>query len=578
MTIHYSKAIKLMAASSLIALAVIQPGQALAKTESTNQLEGSKANTSPVVTHVPVAQQQLVPLRAISEAIGAIVKWDNTTQQVLITRGPLQLTVKLGEDEVTRGVGSSTTKLVMSSPAVIVNGAMSVPLAALNEAFQTELNWNEKEGLTIAEEDVQTVGSHFVHLLQTGQYTKARAMLTAQLQQLMPEALLTQYWAANTAPYGGVGELLSLGEEQNDVHHNALLGYKSKAGIPFGLIVRFNSNGKIDDLFMPLAPAGAYQKPEYDQPDTYIEQEIVVGQGDTALPATLTLPKGEGPFPAVVLVHGSGPNDRDETIGSYKTFRDLAVGLAGQKVAVLRYEKRTREHSLKSALNPSFTVQEETVDDAIAAVQSLQKDSRVEASQIYVLGHSQGGMLVPRILSNDTKKNIAGSIVMAGPSRPLEDVLIEQNEQALKRLKESGQPVEALDAAKQQVELLKQQVALLKDPQYSVTNLPPGFALPNPIWWMDFRNTYAGEAAKDQNVPLLILQGDNDMQVTADHLDGWKKALAARQNVAYKLYPKLNHGFVAYDKPSTGEEYALPGNVPAEVINDIASWLKKQKQ
>jgi len=575
MTMHYSKAIKLMAASSLVALAIIQPSQAFAKTESTTPSGGSNANTSPIVTHVPVAEQHLVPVRAIAEAIGANVKWQGAEQQVLITRGPLQLSVKLGGDEVTRVVDGNTTKVVMSSPAVIVNGAVSIPLTALNEVFQTKLNWNDKDGLSTAAEDVQTAGSHFVQLLQTGQYAKARAMLTAQLQQLMPEALLAQYWAANTALYGGVGELLSLGEEHNAVHHNALLGYKSKAGIPFGLIVRFNSAGKIDDLFMPLAPAGAYQKPDYDKSDAYTEQEVVIGQGDTALPATLTLPAGEGPFPAVVLVHGSGPNDRDESIGSYKTFRDLAVGLAGQKVAVLRYEKRTREHSLKSAMNPSFTVQEETVDDAITAVQSLQKNSRVDASQIYVLGHSQGGMLVPRILNSDVKKNIAGSIVMAGPSRPLEDVLIEQNEQALKRLEESGQPVEA---AKQQVELLKQQIALLKDPQYSVTNLPPGFAMQNPVWWMDFRNTYAGEAAKDQTVPLLVLQGENDFQVTPDHLDGWKKALAARQNVAYKLYPKLNHGFVAYDKPSTGEEYALPGNVPAEVINDIASWLKKQKQ
>ena len=82
------------------------------------------------------------------------------------------------------------------------------------------------------------------------------------------------------------------------------------------------------------------------------------------------MPTGDGPFPAVILVHGSGPNDRDETLGTNKPFRDLAHGLASQKVAVLRYEKRTKQHAdkLKGSALSTFTIKEEAIDDALAAV------------------------------------------------------------------------------------------------------------------------------------------------------------------------------------------------------------------
>ncbi|MCP1307373.1 dienelactone hydrolase family protein [Paenibacillus tyrfis] len=110
-------------------------------------------------------------------------------------------------------------------------------------------------------------------------------------------------------------------------------------------------------------------------------------------------------------------------------------------------------------------------------------------------------------------------------------------------------------------------------PLRAAANVPKNFALGDPVWWFDFRNYRGGEIAKRQSTPLLVLQGDNDFQVTASNLDGWKSALSTRQDVVYKLYPKLNHGFVEFDQPSTGKEYALPGNVPSYVIDDIAGWL-----
>jgi dipeptidyl aminopeptidase/acylaminoacyl peptidase len=329
----------------------------------------------------------------------------------------------------------------------------------------------------------------------------------------------------------------------------------------------------VDDLYLsPTLPNNAYVKPSYDDPAKYSEKEVVIGEGPLALPGTLTTPAGQGPFPVVVLVHGSGPNDRDESIGAVKSFRDLAVGLAAQGIAVLRYEKVTREHPLKSQMMiPMFTVQEETVDDAIRAVELLKKTDGIDPKRIFVAGHSQGGMMIPRIVDAAQGLDLAGAIVLAGPSRPLEDLIVEQMKFQTELARQAGQPTEAMD---QQTAVYEQQLQLIKDPKYSLTNPPQGFMLGNTAWWLDIRNLYAGEAAKNQKVPLLIMQGGNDAQVFPDNLEGWKTALAARSDVQYKLYPSVNHTLVEYEGKSTGAEYSLPANVPDYIIADMTKWIK----
>ncbi|MFB0841674.1 alpha/beta fold hydrolase [Paenibacillus oleatilyticus] len=565
---RWNHSMQQLAVGSLLAAAIVQPVNVLAESApAVQKIAQEAAAATKADAGSSNALARMVPLRTVAEAIGAEVEWDAENRLVTVTRGINQISVKIGERNAkVNGIPS----ISMTEEATIVNDTTLIPLETIRKTFGVSIEWDDANGLTIDPSDVPAAGSHFVYLLQSGQFQAASRMLSDKLRAGLPEAKLAGYWTGNTGILGTPKRLISLKREITAVQRNVLLGYMTEKSTPLGIAVRFDANGKIDDIFMPLPRAGDYNEPDYDKPELYSEEEVTVGEGEAPLPGTLTLPKGEGPFPAVVLVHGSGPNDRDETLGSYKTFRDLAVGLAANNIAVLRYEKRTRVHTLKSALHPAFTVKEETVDDAIAAVHTLQKDRRIDAKRIFVLGHSQGGMLVPSIIESDTQKSIAGAIVMAGPSRPLEDIVLEQNKQALAWAKEAGQPTEGLE---QQVKAMEQQVALLKDPQYSTANVPKDFALGNPVWWFDFRNYRGGEIAKRQSTPLLILQGDNDFQVTASNLDGWKSALSARQDVVYKLYPKLNHGFVESDQPSTGKEYALPGNVPSYVIDDIAGWL-----
>ncbi|MNM91355.1 Alpha/beta hydrolase family protein [compost metagenome] len=288
----------------------------------------------------------------------------------------------------------------------------------------------------------------------------------------------------------------------------------------------------------------------------------------------MTLPKGDGPFPAVVLVHGSGTHDRDASIGGGKPFRDLAVGLASQGIAVLRYDKITYEHTFKVSAEPKFTLKRESVDDALLAVQLLQDNDAIDPAHIFVAGHSQGGFVMPMVVDNDKDHTIAGTILLSAPSSKFTTVLIEQQEELVNRVKKLG-----LDSTpyEQQAAQWTTLASIVDDPKYTVDNIPSQFPLQPAYWWFEQKNYVPTDLAKKQTLPLLILQGENDWQVTMNQYKGWQNALADHKNVEFKSYPKVNHTLAAYNEVSIGSEYYQPYNVSKEIIDDIAKWIKKTK-
>lgn len=522
---------------------------------------------------VPAAIHKAVPLRAYSEAVGAVVTWDADSFTAFVERGDKRLAAKIGANELV----VNEQPIALDKPIELVDEKTVVSLASLNEALGIDADWDEQDAaLVISHEDYELRASAFAAAIAAARTNEARAEMNDNLQSLLPEQLLMQLsQSIGQLARGQLGAQQSAKTTENEVHRNVTIAYGTPFGLPLEIVVRFDKNGKVDEwLALPPSPQALYQPPAYESSELFSEQEVTVGTGAFALPGTLTMPVGDGPFPAVVLVHGSGMNDRDESIGAAKPFRDLAVGLAAKGIAVLRYEKITREHPFKSQQLVPFTANEETVNDAVRAVELLQATPGIDTSAIFVAGHSQGGMLMPRIIDHAPDNALAGAIVLAGPSRPLEDLLIEQLQFQTNLLKQSGQPTEA---AEQQLAVYQQQVKLLKDEQYTADNPPPGFLLGDLQWWLDIRNLYAAEEAVKQQVPLFIIQGGNDIQVFPDNLDGWKKALADRSDVQYELYPKLNHVLVEYEGASTGAEYNLPGNVPVQLIGDVADWIKAHR-
>ncbi|MFD1065605.1 alpha/beta hydrolase family protein [Oceanobacillus locisalsi] len=316
---------------------------------------------------------------------------------------------------------------------------------------------------------------------------------------------------------------------------------------------------------------------ELTLPDSVMEEEITIeAEEGYPLDAVLTLPaKEDGPFPAVVLVHGSGPNDRNESIYSYKPFQDIAYGLAEDGVAVLRYDKRTYTHGEKMAteLGAAITVQEETIHDAVEAAEILQNDDRIQTDQAYIGGHSLGGMVAPRI---DEEADTAGMILLAGSPRPLWEIMYDQQIDSIPdNLSEA-----AAAQRKEQAEEFKDLAARLQD-MPPIETMEYNFGGMSGYYFHEMDQYDVGQIARDSNKPLLILQGEADFQVTMENdFAAWEDIFENEAQATLKSYPNLNHNFILSQGENKGtvEEYNIPGHVDEQVITDISQWIKEQTE
>ncbi|MED0932639.1 alpha/beta fold hydrolase [Bacillus mobilis] len=410
----------------------------------------------------------------------------------------------------------------------------------------------------------------FIRSMHTEDYKSAFDLTSRSLQKIISEKWLKNYWGELPTQLQA-GSFIEIEEvtqkEINSVHTNVEIKLAfEQTTVP--ILIKLDPSGKIDDfqLNMPFSPVA--DRPSYSKPESFVDKEVVVGSGAFPLPGTLSVPKGKGPFPAVVLVHGAGAADQDSATYALKPFRDLAEGLASKGIAVLRYNKRTYEHGLKTELSPFYTIDKETTDDALFVTRFLQNEPMVDKNQIYILGHSQGGMVIPRIIEKDQNQNIAGAIVMGGAARAFTDNVLDQLEYRL-----------SIGAMKpEEYKYYKSQFELLNDPNFSSQNPPKDFSLGSPVYWDSIRKIKAAEMSKEQKTPLLILQGERDYQVPSKtEIPFWKEQLKERDNIDYRLYPKLNHFFTEGDgELSKPEEYYSPANIPEYVINDIATWVQER--
>jgi dienelactone hydrolase len=419
-------------------------------------------------------------------------------------------------------------------------------------------------------DELQEKAEDFIHQIVEGDFAGACRRFDGNMAQVFSEAKLKETWLQLVSQVGSFQEIGSSQASERQGQRIVTVTCQFEKA-PIDIHVVFDPNDQIAGLNAQLAPTTSpYNPPAYVDATAFHEVEVTVGSGEWALPGTLSLPAGAGPFPGAVLVHGSGALDRDETVGPNRPFRDLAWGLASQGIAVLRYDKRTKVHADKITpeLKARLTVQEEVVDDALSAVQLLRQAPGIDPGRIYVLGHSLGATLAPRIGQQDP--SIAGLIVMAGMTRPLEDTILDQYTYLYDR---SGSMT---DEQKAELEDLKAKVARVKDP--NLTADVPAEDLPLNIpgaYWLDLRGYRPAEVAKSLDTRILVLQGGRDYQVTVQgDFPAWQEALAEQRNATLKLYPKLSHPFVSGEGPSTPQEYMAEGHVSEEVIQDIARWIK----
>ena len=317
-----------------------------------------------------------------------------------------------------------------------------------------------------------------------------------------------------------------------------------------------------------------WNAPDYTDPQAFEERAVTVGVEKYPCPGTLTLPVRHGGLlmrdlgaqvPAVVLLHGSGPGDRDESCGPNKFFRDLAWGFATRGVAVLRYEKKTRQYQRQLADSGYVKgIEQEYLEDVCSAVDLLAKTPEIDPKRIFLVGHSLGAKVAPKAALDDPR--VHGIVLLAGPTRTDGQGHIDQ----YRYLMDHGWDVPKEEQAK----FLAEAEAVAKkldDPNLKPDEVVDGI---EGSYWLDLRSYAKGGVAPKLEIPILVAQGERDYQVTLVDFEGWKKALEGKKNVTFKLFPELNHYFMLGKGPSTPQEYDQPNHVARAVIEEVAGWIQ----
>lgn len=368
-------------------------------------------------------------------------------------------------------------------------------------------------------------------------------------------------------PYREITDIALLQEDGYDVALVTCAFERADAVLQFAFDAQERLCGMTLANFTPRADAAATEAGETVLLRAGAEDETA---------ATLLLPEGEGPFPCVILVHGSGPADRNLSVYGMAPFRDLAEGLAARGVASIRYDKYTYAHA-SLCVGADFAVQREYIDDAVAAARALEEDARV--SGVFIAGLSHGAMLAPRIMEQIESPKLRGAVLLEGSPLPLWKIMLAQNQAMLDASGLSGE-----DAAKTQAQLdamRDETMALenLTDEQRKQTTVFGGV---NGYYIWDEASFDEAAAANRLGLPLLVVQGGKDFQVTTENgLQAWKDALSPDLDVTYAFYGDMTHLLfdLAGEPTNSVADYANGAPVSQTLLDDVANWVKaKDKQ
>jgi dienelactone hydrolase len=430
--------------------------------------------------------------------------------------------------------------------------AMSIPLAAAAQ-----------DAAPAPRPDATAIALQLLDRLDAHDYAAAETAFGPQMAAAVPAEKLQEVWESLPKL---AGDATGRGEPavaaQDGVQQVTIPLHFAKAELVARVVVA--TDGSIVGFMVQPPAAPAAPPPAADA--NFGETDFSVGEGERALPGTLALPKAAPPaagFAAVVLVHGSGPQDRDESIGPNKPFLDIARGLAAQGIAVLRYDKRSKARPQDYA-DGDITIDSETTDDAVAAVDALRNTPGIDPARVFVLGHSQGAMMAPRIARHSGQ--VAGLILLAAPARPLLDILQEQRKRmaVLDDGRTSPEESAALDALKQQV------AAVRASADVPVAQSPMGQPA---AYWRSTDGIDPVAEAKDAALPMLVLQGTRDIQVVDADWQRWRGAFHDDPQVAFKLYDGLNHFGIGVEGDDDLAAYSAPGHVDAQLVADVAAWI-----
>jgi predicted esterase len=334
------------------------------------------------------------------------------------------------------------------------------------------------------------------------------------------------------------------------------------------LSLSYTPDGKVKGLFLSQY-GGLYTIPGYVESLSFLENRYEFGKEGWKINGTLSYPRDQKKHPLVIIIHESGPMDRDGSTGSSMIYRDLAWGLSTQGICVFRYDKRSNVHGGKLFMEAykgnDYTPYDEIVEDVFSAIELMKKNPHVDSNQIILVGHGQGGMMAPLIVKT---AHVKGMVLLAANARPLQDMMIEQmnylypeGTMTLNQYNEKRDIIHRATYAKRK-----------KLPVNTPTDSLP-FGVRAGYW--NYLNKY--NQLKDfgkLTLPTLVLQGERDYQVTMTDYHLWEKVAKKRKGpTQFISYRALNHLFIPGEGRSSREEYQVPGNLDGKVVNDILEWI-----
>ncbi|MBP2704272.1 alpha/beta hydrolase [Microbispora sp. RL4-1S] len=417
--------------------------------------------------------------------------------------------------------------------------------------------------------DPAAIAVAVVELTRHGRFAEVEERFAAPLRAVVSAQTLRVDWESLIARAGAVS---ALGAPVSEPVRAGLVRVSVPVTCERGgvtVVMSVDDAGLLQGLRLAPALTARWTPPPYVRRRRFDECEVTVGSGSLAVPGTLSVPRGRGPWPGVVLLGGGGPFDRDGTSGPNKPLKDLAWGLAGRGVAVLRFDKVTCAHAGQAAARPDFTMRDEYVPHAVAAVHLLRNHPAIDGSRVHIAGHSMGGKVAPRVAA--AEPSVAGLVLLAADTEPMHRAAV--------RVVRHLATVDPGPAAQAAVETITRQAARVDSPHLSAATpaaeLPFGYS---GAYWLDLRDYDPVATAATLDKPMLILQGGRDYQVTvADDLAGWQAGLAHRPDVTIRVYEADDHLFFPGSGPSTPADYEVPGHVDAAVVADIADWLAPRR-
>jgi hypothetical protein len=381
----------------------------------------------------------------------------------------------------------------------------------------------------------------------------------------------------------------------NDIPGNALFEAKLDGGRLTGTL---KQAGMIFPLSMSREKIAQPRRPQEPKPPfPYKEETVSYKNGEIKLEGTLTIPEGKGPFPSVLLITGSGPQDRNEEIVGHKPFLLISDFLTRAGIAVLRVDDRGMGGSTGRGTHPTSA---DFAQDAMKGVEFLRGRPEIDPKRVGLIGHSEGGLIAPMLASQSNE--IAFVVMLAGTGVPGDEIIERQtdliyragglggdslktildNQRAIHELIKSGadstnvrdllfkQTVSAMPGTIGGQSLTpeqKTQVDAMVDRQVHVLTSP---------WFRYFLATDPRPFLRKVKVPVLALNGERDLQVDPkQNLPEVEKALkeGGNKDVTIKLLPGLNHLFQTAKTGSPNEYASIEETFSPDALALIRDWI-----